>query len=331
MATSDLQQRLRRRLKLQQLRVLAAVAKQGSFRKAAQTLHLSQPALTKAIADLEQTLGVLLFDRSAQGVTPTVHGESFIRRAEAILGEVCLAAQEIEIISGGSRGTLRVGIGGGGWGMGILPAALTKLLEPQPDARVLTREADEGALVELLKAREIDLFVARLAPVGADPELAYQPLFEDSICVLASRTHPLAARKRVSWDDLAAERWVVPPPSALSFDHVQRTLHKGGLTMPRHAVQTMAASVALGMVLQGSFLCFGTYLFHELSVLRPLLTILKVELPQVPVAFGAVTLKDRDPNPLGTRLAATIAELADAARNGSGAGAVQAAGAARRR
>lgn len=118
MATSDLQHRLRRHLKLHQLCVLLAVAKQGSLRKAAQTLHLSQPALTKSIADLEQTLGVLLFDRSAHGVVPTVHGKSFIRHADAIMGEVCLAAQEIDIISGGSRGALRIGIGGGGWGMG---------------------------------------------------------------------------------------------------------------------------------------------------------------------------------------------------------------------
>lgn len=196
---------------------------------------------------------------------------------------------------------------------------------------VLAREADEAVLVALLKAREIDLFVARLAPIAADPELALRPLFEDSICVLASRAHPLAARKRVSWDDIANERWVVPPSSALSFDHVQRTLHKGGLTMPRHVVQSMAASVALGMVLQGNFLCFGTYLFHEFSGLKPLLTILKIELPKVQVAFGAVTLEGRDLNPLGLRLAALVTELADAARNGYGSGTVHATGAAKRR
>ena len=318
MAVNDLHEKLSRRVKLQELRVLLAVAKQGSFRKAAQLLHLTQPAVTKAIAELEQTLGLRLFDRTAQGVTPTVHGESFIRRAGAIFGEIRLAAEDIDIVSRGSRGTLRVGIGGGGWGMGILPAALTRLLEPQPGASVLVREADESVLIDLLKARELDLFFSRLAPIVADPDLAYWPLFEDSICVLASRTHPLATRKRVTWDDIANERWVVPPSSALSFDHIQRTLHKGGLAMPRHVVQSMAASVALGMVLEGNFLCFGTHLFHEFSVLEPLLTILKVDLPKVPVAFGSVTLKDRDLNPLGTRLNTLVGELVDAVLSNSG-------------
>ena len=117
MAASDLREKLPRHLKLQELRVLLAVAKQGSFRKAAQQLHLTQPAVTKAIAELEQKLDVPLFDRTTHGVTPTAHGENFIRRAGAIFSEIRLAAEDIDIISRGSRGTLRVGIGaaGGPW------------------------------------------------------------------------------------------------------------------------------------------------------------------------------------------------------------------------
>ena len=75
-------------------------------------------------------------------------------------------------------------------------------------------------LIELLKARELDLFFSRLTPFAVDPDLAYRPLYEDAICVFASRTHRLAARKHVSWSDLANERWVVPPAGAPSFDHV---------------------------------------------------------------------------------------------------------------
>ena len=299
MAVNDLQERLPRHLKLRELRVLLAVAEQGSFRKAGRLLHLTQPAVTAAIAELESTLGVALFDRTARGVTPTAHGESFIARAGAIFGELRLAAEDIEIISRGSRGTLRVGTGGGGWGLGILPAALTKLLDPHPEAFILIREADEDVLVELLKARELDLFFSRLTPLAADSDLAYRPLFEDSICVFASRTHPLAIRKRVTWDELTGERWVAPPSGALSFDHVQRTLHKAGLAMPRHVIQSTSAPLAFGMVLEGNFLCFGTYLHYEFTVLKPMLAVLKVDLPKVTVPFGIVTLKDRSSTPSG--------------------------------
>jgi len=318
MAASDLRERLPRHLKLRELRILLAVAEQGSFRKAGRRLHLTQPAVTAAIAELEETLGVSLFERTAQGVTPTAHGESFISRASAIFGELDRAAEDIDIISRGSRRTLRVGIGGGGWGMGILPAALTRMLDPHPDAFVLIREADEDVLVELLKARELDLYFSRLMPRAADPDLDYLPLFEDSICVLASRTHPLAARRRLAWDDLANERWVTPPSGAPSFEHVQRTLNMEGLAPPRHVIESTSAAMALGMVLQGDFVCFGTYLFYEFTVLKPMLALLKVNLPKVPLAFGAVTLKHRDLNPLGTRLAGLVTELAEATRNGHG-------------
>ena len=155
MATREWQDRLGRQVKLRELRVLLAVAEQGSFRKAARQLHLTQPAVTAAIAELEHTLGVRLFVRTSRGVTPTAHGESFVPRATAIFGELVRAAEDIEVVSRGSRQTLRVGAGGGGWGQGILPAALAKLLDPQPDAFILIREADEDVLLELLKARKL--------------------------------------------------------------------------------------------------------------------------------------------------------------------------------
>jgi DNA-binding transcriptional LysR family regulator len=320
MPASDLQERLPRHLKLRELRVLLAVAEQGSFRKAGRVLHLTQPAITAAIAELERTLGVSLFDRTAHGVTPTAHGESFIRRASAIFGELRLAVEDIEIISGGSRGTLRIGTGGGGWGLGILPAALNRVLDPHPSTFISIREADEDVLIELLKARELDLLFSRLTPLPADPDLVYRPLYEDSMCVFARRTHPLAARKRVTWDDLANERWVAPPPGALSFDHTQRTLHRAGLAMPRHVIQATSALVALGMVLHGNFLCFGTYLHHDFTALKPLLTVLKVDLPRVTTAFGVVTLKDRRLSPLGARLVELVADLAQAALRQRAAG-----------
>lgn len=331
MAANDLQERLPRHLKLRELRVLLAVAEQGSFRKAGQLLHLTQPAVTAAIAELESTLGVALFDRTSRGVTPTAHGDSFIARANAIFGELRLAAEDIDIISRGSRGTLRVGTGGGGWGLGILPAALARLLDPHPEAFILIREADERVLIELLKARELDLFFSRLTPFAADPDLAYRPLYEDSICVFASHTHRLAAHKHVAWNDLANERWVVPPSGAPSFDHIQRTLHKGGLAMPRHVIQSSSAPMAFGMVLEGNFLCFGTYLHYEFSVLKPLLTVLKIDLPKVKVGFGLITLKEREINPLGVRLSGLVAELARAARDGRTEGSGDEPSAARRR
>ncbi|MCX7890787.1 MAG: LysR family transcriptional regulator [Burkholderiales bacterium] len=228
MPVGDLAERLPRHLKLRQLRVLLAVAREGSFRKAGSALHMTQPAVTSAIAELERTLGVPLFERSALGVRPTAHGERFIQRAAAIFGELRLAAQDIESAVRGSRAVFSVGIGGGLWGAGIMPAALAELLDHHPQASISIREAGEDALIELIKAQDLDLAIARLAPLPVHPEFALQPLFEDALRVITGRSHPLARRRRVAWDELADERWVPPPPGTPAFARMELTFARGG-------------------------------------------------------------------------------------------------------
>lgn len=317
MIPGDWRERLGRQVKLRELRVLLAVAERGSFRRAARELHLTQPAVTAAIGELENTLGVRLFDRTSRGATLTVHGSSLAQRASAIFGELGLAAEDLESISRGSRQALRVGAGGGGWGTGILSAALGKLFAAPLDALVIIREADEDVLLGLLRARQLDLYFSRLAPMRSDPDLSVLPLFEDSICILARRDYPLAGKKNVPWEALSGEKWVTPQWGALSFDHVQRTLHQGGMTLPRHMIETASAPTAVGMVLEANFLCFGTFHYHANSALKSMLAILDVDLPKIAVPFGAVTLRHREPNPLAVRITGLVADLARASAGGT--------------
>ena len=109
MSASELIHRLPRHLKMGELRIFAAVVEQRSFGKAAAVLHLTQPAVTKAVAGLEDTLGVKLFDRVANGVELTVHGRSFAPRAQAVFDELRRAAQELALLSSGAVGSLRIG------------------------------------------------------------------------------------------------------------------------------------------------------------------------------------------------------------------------------
>ena len=302
--------RLGRQVKLRELLVFLAVMDHGSFRKAARFLHLTQPAVTAAVAELERTLGVPLFDRTSQGVIPTVHAASFVRRASAIFGELSLAAEDLEAVSRGDRQVLRVGAGGGGWAQGILPKAISHVLGSRRDVLVVIREADEEVLLGMLKARALDVCFSRLEPTRPDQDLAFHTLFEDAICILARSTHRLAGLRKVTYAELADEDWVTPQWGALSYDHIQRTLHRAGHTMPRHAIESASASVALGMVLEAGFLCFGTFHYHANSVLKSMLTILNVDLPRIAVPFGAVTLRHREPDPLATRLIEAVAEIA---------------------
>ena len=132
MPANNLIERLPRRLKMGELRVFVAVLEYRSFRKAATALHMTQPGVTKAIAGLEEMLDVKLFDRNPNGVEPTVHGLTFAPHAMAIFGELRSAAQNLAIVSNGSKGTLRIGTVPMP-GVAFLPIAIGRLVETHPD------------------------------------------------------------------------------------------------------------------------------------------------------------------------------------------------------
>ena len=150
-STTSLIQRLPRHLKMSELRVFVAVLEHRSFRKAAAVLHLSQPAVTKAIAGLEETLGFALFDRVAHGVEPTVHGRSFAPRAAAIFDELRRAAQDLTLLSSGAQGSLRVGTVPMP-AIPFLPVAISRLVDAHPGVFLSVIE-ERGPSCSMLRKR----------------------------------------------------------------------------------------------------------------------------------------------------------------------------------
>ena len=177
-----------------ELRVFVAVLEHRSFRKAAAALHVTQPAVTKAIAGMEGVLEVKLFDRKAGGVEPTAHGLSFAPHAIAIFNELRSAAQGLAIVSSGVKGTLHIGTVPMP-GVAFLPIAIRNLVAAHPDIFVSVVEARELDLAERLRKREIELAIFRSALFDSGDDLHVEALFEERLCVLASKDHPLAARQ----------------------------------------------------------------------------------------------------------------------------------------
>jgi DNA-binding transcriptional LysR family regulator len=309
MAATELIERLPRHLKLGELRVFVAVLEHRSFRKAAAALHITQPAVTKTIANLEGLLGARLFDRNAHGVEPTIHGLTFAPHAIAIFGELRSAAQEMAIVSSGAKGTLRIGTVPMP-AIGFLPMAIRRLVETHPEVFVSVLEAREAELVERLRKREIELAVVRLALFNPGEDVQVTSLFEEKLCVVAGKDHPLAARKRLAWADLLDQRWVLPPADSYFFDHVRRTLAKLDLEAPRHAVESKSIHIQYAMVLHGGMLSFGLRSAIAFAPEKDLLVRLPVELPAITGAIGILNLLAREQSPLALQLIQQIRSLA---------------------
>jgi DNA-binding transcriptional LysR family regulator len=309
MLHNELIQRLPRHLKMGELRVFVAVLEHRSFRKAALAVNLTQPAVTKAIASLEEMLGVRLFDRHANGVEPTAHGLSFAPRAIAVFEELRRAAQDLAFVSSGARGSLRIGTVPMP-AIPFLPIAIQRLVDARPEVFVSVVEERESELVDRLRKRDIELAILRLALFDPDEDLQVAPLFDEQLCVIASKNHPLATRDTLTWPELLAERWVMPPADCYFFEHVLRTLNKLDLAVPRQMVESFSINIQFGMVMHGSMLSFGMRSQVEFAPGKNQLVRLPFDLPSIPRPVGAVSLRGHAPGPLASQLVGHIRNLA---------------------
>ena len=308
MPANSLIQRLPRHLKMGELRVFVAVLEHRSFRKAAAVLHLTQPAVTKAVAALEQTLGVRLFDRVANGVEPTVHGHSFAPRAIAVFDELRRAAQELTLVSSGAKGSLRVGILPMP-AIPFLPVAVNRLITEHPGIFVSVIEDRETDLLDRLRKRDIEVAILRMALVDPGSDMHVDTLFDEKLCVVASKDHPLASRTRLNWPELLEQRWVMPPADCYFYEHVLRTLDRLDMPMPQHVVEAMSIHIQFGMVLHAGMLGFGMRSQVSFAPGKEFLVRLPFELPIEGSIVGAVTLKSHEASPLAKQLVTHIRDM----------------------
>lgn len=308
MTTEQLIQRLPRRLKMSELRVFTAVFEQRSFHKAAAVVHLTQPAVTKVVAGLEQMLGVKLFDRHVHGVEPTAHGLSFAPRAAAVFEELRRAAQDLALVSSGTTGTLRIGTLPMP-AIPFVPSAMKNLLDEQPDVSAVVIEAREAELVDRLRKRDLDLAVLRLSIFDLDEDLSASTLFDEDLCVVAGSDHELASRSTLTWSELLRQRWVLPPADCIFYLHVLRTLDRLGLPMPRASVESFEIAVQYGMVVHGGMLGFGMRSQFEFAPRRQSVVRLPFELHSAARAVSVVSLKSRELSPLALQFIKHIRAL----------------------
>src|SRR5262249_16639946 len=173
--------RLGRRLKLRDLNILMTVVQCGTMGKAAAQLAVSQPVVSKAIADLEQAIGVRLLDRSKRGVDPTLYGRALIRRGVAIFDEMQQSLNDIESLSDPSAGEVRIGTTDPISAAIVLPVA-AELSRQHPNMRFQIIDAGTMPQLDALGARSIDLAMTRIARPLTD-EFDAETLFFDTLMV----------------------------------------------------------------------------------------------------------------------------------------------------
>ncbi|MWD29343.1 LysR family transcriptional regulator [Aquicoccus sp. SCR17] len=227
------------RLKLRQLRLLIAVGQHGSIQNAAQDLNISQPAATKMIQDLEHDFEVKLFDRTNRGVVPTVFGDSLIRHGKLIFAQVSNAAQELDDLNEGNSGRVVVGTLLAA-SPALIPLTVERLLKDRPKVAVKIVERTNEVLMPALLSGEVDMVVGRLPSHRHRENITQERFFDERTVAIVGPGHPLAQARDVSFDQLRAYGWILPPVETTLRRQADQFFVRQGGYVPETTIESVS-------------------------------------------------------------------------------------------
>ena len=227
------------RVSIRQLRLVATIDEVGSMVRAGEAIGMTQPAVTKAVRDLEGDLGVALFNRGNRGVTPTIYGEALVRHAQRVLAQLEHAAEEIEDLAHGAGGRVTVGtfLAASAW---LLPEAIARLRRERPRVAVDVVEGTNDRLQPMLLRGDLDMVVGRLSEFRHRAGVHQEPLYSEEVVILARPGHGLARHPRLRLAHLQKADWILPPPETTLRRQLETAFFDAGLDPPHCAVQSVS-------------------------------------------------------------------------------------------
>lgn len=242
------------RLRIRHLRLLDLVARSGSLTGAGEALHISQPAVTKMLQELEQAFGCRLIERTTRGGRLTAAGERALERLRVVLGAIDAAGEalqanpEVPLVRLGMLPLV---------GVEVLPKVVALLRNQGTLPRLAVREHTVGGLTALLGNGELDCVIGRLQKEDADQlsaGLRITPLRDEYLAVACAPGHALARRRDVTLADLHAGPWILPPRGTHTRDVFEQPFLDGGQLPPTPHIESASFHSNLAMTAAGGFL-----------------------------------------------------------------------------
>lgn len=233
----------------QALTAFLAVAESGSFSTAAERLFITQPAVSKRIAQLEQQLGTRLFDRVGRRIRLTEAGQALLPRARQVLLDLEDMSRAISNLTGTVSGTLRIGTSHH-IGLHRLPPVLRRFSREYPDVKLDIHFIDSEEAWEAVLHGDLEMGVVTLPP-QPDPRLHSQAVWQDPLVFMAAPEHPLARLDRVTLETLTGYSAILPSPVTFTRRIVESLFEEQALTlnisMSTNYLETIHMMVSIGL------------------------------------------------------------------------------------
>ncbi|WP_172843828.1 LysR family transcriptional regulator [Variovorax sp. HW608] len=307
---TELQRALLSRLKLRQLSLLQAIDRHRTLGRVAAEMQLSQPAITKALHEVEDIFGSTLFDRTSRGLVPTPAGDAVLHYARRWLAELEATTRVLTSLEAGRSGRLRLGFTQQ-VPQQLMSAALTHLLDRTPRISVMAREGTTDELVASLVARELDCAIGRSYD-GDATGLVQEAIYEQEPClVVGAKNVKRLSRGPLDWARLAQLDWILPPPNTPMRRTYNAIFVGAGVQPPLPILETTAIR-SMEMVLRqepNAITIFARDVVAEMERAGHWAALpyrLSWNLP--PVSF--FTLKELEPHPTVQSLRRVVVETA---------------------
>jgi LysR family transcriptional regulator of abg operon len=292
-------------MRLNQIRDLLAVVEAGSLRAAARRIGVSQPAISKSIAQLEREVQAQLLLRTAQGVMLTAAGRAFVARGRVIHGELRKVHDDLAALRGISEGAVSFG-SGPAVTFPLVPDAMLRFRAKWPRAHVRIREGMRNALLPLVRDETLDFSISE--KVGDEAGLQFKPLIQPELAIVGRRGHPLA--KAVSLQELTKANWLVfNLPGAGGA--LERTFELYGLSPPNALVHCESYATALALVARSDLLALVLRQMLEGPIAEPFLQRIRT---REEVSRPTLGIFSRAGAPLSPTAAAMVQAFSAAAR-----------------
>lgn len=280
------------RLKIRHLVLVDALTRQGSVVGAAAELHVTQPVATRGLHDIEEILGVSLYDRGPRGISPTIFGQAFTEHARAVLAQLNQAGRHVLELAEAERGEVTVGTHLAGSSI-LLPVAVGVLKRSHPRLTVIVREGTPDALLADLEAGRVDVIVGRLTSPTTE-FISRTTLYDEKVRLYSRAQHPLAQMPDVPLNELSLYPWILPGAETSLRRELEEFFVRHGLDLPRNRVEVTSFLTVRKLLIENDFVAaLPSLIAAEDSRLHPI----SVPLDTVGHSVGITTSATRTLSP----------------------------------
>jgi DNA-binding transcriptional LysR family regulator len=280
------------RLRVRQLTLITALDDFRSLRKVAESMHMSQPAATKMLHEIEETMGVSLFDRLPRGMRPTIFGESVITYARLMLSDLENLRKQLVAQESGEVGEISVGSIMAP-APGLLTRAIVDFKQRYPRLKLSVYVDTSDVLLQALEQGKLDIVLGRIPDHGRSEKFNFEIIDNEALAIVAGIHHPLAKARRLSLSDLPNLAWILHPAGSPMRQLLELAFRDAKIPTPVNLVETASILTTTTLLQESEMIAVVPLSVAEHYAINGMLCILPVRIKFQLEPFGIITRNER--------------------------------------